>query len=77
MGFAQLRGLFEHGVEHRLQLARRRIDDLQHLGCRCLLLQRLARFGDQSRILNRDDGLISKGGYKFNLPLSERFDPRR
>jgi len=34
--------LFEHCVEHRREVARRRIDDLQDLGGRRLLLQRHA-----------------------------------
>ena len=43
------------------EIARRRVDDLQDLGCRCLLLQPPARFGHQSRAFNRDDGLVSEG----------------
>ncbi len=38
--FAKLHRLFEHGFEHRRERAGRRIDDLQHLGGGCLLLQR-------------------------------------
>src|SRR6516162_4577187 len=41
LGLADARGILQHSLEHRLQLPRRRADDLQHLrGCR-LLLQRL------------------------------------
>jgi hypothetical protein len=37
----QAHRLVEHRVEHRREVARRRIDDLQHLSGRGLLLQRL------------------------------------
>ena len=48
---------FEHRVEHRREVAGRRIDDLQHLGRRGLLLQRLARLGQEPCVLHRDDRL--------------------
>src|SRR5271167_1765086 len=51
---------FEHRVEHRGEVAGRRIDDLQDLGGRGLLLQRLARLGQQPRVFDRDDGLFSE-----------------
>src|SRR5262249_25516482 len=37
--FANARGVREHSVKDRLQLARRTGDDLQHLRCRRLLLE--------------------------------------
>src|SRR3954462_6806773 len=40
---AQPHRLVEHRVEHRREVAWRRIDDLQHLGGRGLLVERLAR----------------------------------
>ena len=55
--------------------ARRRIDDLQDLGGRGLLLQCLAGLGDQPRILDRDHRLVSKGTDQFDLALAERLDP--
>ena len=45
-GIAQPDCLLEHRVEHRGEVARRGIDDLQYLGGRSLLLQRLARLRD-------------------------------
>ena len=42
LGLANARRVCEHGLEYRLQLPGRRRDDLQHLGGRGLLLQRLA-----------------------------------
>src|SRR6478735_420022 len=59
------RCVLQHTLEHRLQVARRAADDLQHLGGRCLLLQRLrkiARLGlhlvEQPHVLYRDHRLI-------------------
>src|SRR3954469_19563205 len=49
---AYSRRFFQHCVEHWGKVAGRRIDDLQHLGGRGLLLQRLARLGQQPRILH-------------------------
>jgi hypothetical protein len=40
-GAAQAHRLFQHHVEHRREIARRRIDDLQYLGSPGLPLQRL------------------------------------
>ena len=54
---AQPHCLFQHRVEHRREIAGRGVDDLQHLGGRGLLLQCLARLGDQPRVLHRDDRL--------------------
>ena len=50
-------GFLQYRVKHRRKLAGRGIDDLQHLGGRGLLLQGLARLGQQPRILHRDDRL--------------------
>jgi len=41
----QSQGLVEHRVEHRREVARRGVDDLQHLGGRSLTLQRLVTLG--------------------------------
>src|SRR5437867_2959331 len=56
-GLAQPHGFFEHRVEYWREVAGRGVDDPKHLGGGGLLLQRLARLGDQPRILDRDDGL--------------------
>src|SRR5215831_8098838 len=47
----------EHRVEDRGKVAGRGIDDLQYLGSRGLLLQGFARLGDESRVLDCNDGL--------------------
>ena len=42
LGLADRDGMLQHGLEHRLQLARRAANDTEDLGCRSLLLQRLS-----------------------------------
>ena len=74
-GPAQPHRLFQHRIEHRRQIAGRGVDDLQHLGGRGLLFQRLALFGHQPRVLDRDHRLIGEGADKFDLPVGERLDP--
>jgi len=54
--------LLQNRIEYRGEITGRRIDDLQYLGGRGLLLQRLARLGQQPRILHCDDRLISESG---------------
>src|SRR5215470_17468576 len=54
---AQGMRLFQDGVEHRGEIARRRIDDPQDLRSRRLLLQRLASLGDEPCIFHRDHRL--------------------
>jgi hypothetical protein len=53
-------GLFQYCIEHRREVARRGIDDLQYLGGRCLLLQRFAGFGQEPGVLHCDDRLRSE-----------------
>ena len=54
---AQAERLFEDGIEYGGKVAGRSIDDPEHLGGRGLLLQGLARLGDQPRVFHRDDRL--------------------
>ena len=68
---AQTDCLFEHGIEHRPEVSGRRINDLQHLGGRGLLLQRLARLGDQPRIFHCDHRLSGEVPEEGNLLVSE------
>src|SRR6516225_4687052 len=67
--------LVEHLIKDGLKVAGRRIDDLKDFGGRGLLLQGLARLGQQPRILDRDDRLVGKGAHQLDLPLGERLDP--
>ena len=50
-------GRFEAEGHDWAEIARRGIDDLQHLGGRGLLFQGFSRFIDESRVLNCDYGL--------------------
>src|SRR5215469_11199296 len=74
-GAAQKHRLFDYRVKHGSEIAGRRIDNLQHLGGRSLLLQGLAGFGDEPRILHRDDRLVGKGAHQLDLPFGEGLDP--
>ena len=40
------------------------------------LVERLAQFGQQPRILDSDDRLVGKGAHQLDLPLCERLDPQ-
>jgi hypothetical protein len=51
---AQSYRLVDNSVEHRREIPRRRIDDLQDFGGRSLLRQGLARLGQEPRVLHRD-----------------------
>src|SRR5260370_18000069 len=67
--------LFEHCTKHRREIARRGVDDPEHLRGGGLLLQRLAEFRKEPRVLDRDDRLVGEGAYQFDLALGERLDP--
>ena len=78
LGLADPRRILQHGLEHRLQLARRALNDAQHVRRRRLLLQRfgeivgaLAQFVEQPRILDGDDGLGGKTRQQVDLCLAE------
>src|SRR6516164_8626722 len=64
----------EHRVEYWLQLAGGGRDDAQYLGGRGLLLQGLARLGDQPRVLHRDHRLRREILQKRDLLVGERTD---
>jgi hypothetical protein len=68
---AQMHRLFQHRIEHRREVARRRIDNLQDLRGRGLLFQRLARLGHQPRVLHRDDRLRREAFQERNLLFRE------
>jgi hypothetical protein len=44
-GLAQAHRLFEHGIEHRVEIGTRGVDDLQHVAEGCLARQRLVALG--------------------------------
>jgi len=64
--------LFQDRIEHRREIAGRGIDDLQYLGGRGLLLQRLARLGQEPSVLHRDDRLRREILQQRNLLIRER-----
>src|SRR5215469_8157174 len=53
----EMKSLCQHCVEYWGEVARRGVDDPQHLGGGGLLFQCLARLGEEPRILHRDDRL--------------------
>ena len=78
LGLADARRVLQHGLEHRIQIARRAGDDLQYLRCGSLLLERLgqvvgalAQLAEQARVLDGDDGLRGKILDQFDLFLAE------
>ena len=71
---AQPHRLFEHRVEHWCEIAGRGIDDLQYLSGRGLLLQRLARLGQEPRIFHRYHRLRGEILQQRNLLVGEWFN---
>ena len=69
---AQTVRLIQDRVKYRRQVARRGIDDTQHLSRRGLLLQRLAGFVDQPRVLHCDDRLGGEILQQRDLLVGER-----
>src|SRR5262245_66456854 len=77
VGVAQLfRTLCDDG-EHRLCIGRRAADDAEHFACRGLELKRFLQLAlarllsiEQSRVLDRDYGLVGKGLEQFDLARS-------
>ena len=74
------RGLRQR-VEHRLQIESRAADDLEHIGGRRLLLQRLVEFRraglhflEQAGILDGDDRLVGERPDQIDVFVGERLD---
>ncbi len=65
------RGGQNDSFEHRPRVGRRLADDPQDFGRRSLPLQRLLRLVEQSRVLDRDDGLIGKGAEQLHVVHGE------
>ena len=74
LGVADTRGILQHGLENRLQIAGRLTDDAQHICRGRLLLQRLAQFVEQPRVLDGDDGLGGEVLYQRDLLVGEWAD---
>jgi len=71
-GLADACCVLKHRLEHRLQLAGRGTDNLEHVGGSCLLLERFPQLVEQSRVLDSDDGLGGEILYQLDLLLGER-----
>src|SRR3954463_7550516 len=66
--------LLQYRFKYRCKLAGRGVDDLQHLGGRSLLFQRLARFGQEPRAFYCDDRLRREVFEQRDLLVAERAD---
>ena len=62
----------DDGPQYGTDIGRRLRDHAQDIGGRGLLLQGLARLGDQPRILHGDHGLRRESLQKRDLPIGER-----
>src|SRR5262249_61161769 len=71
---AQPGSRLDQRVEHGLQVERRAADDLEHVGSRGLLLQRLAQLVEEARVLDGDNGLARKVRKQIDLLVAERAD---
>ena len=69
--FADAHGVLQHRREYRIEIAWRRADDAQHVGGSRLLLQRLAQFAEQPRVLDGDNGLCGEVRQQFDLLIGE------
>src|SRR5262249_48509803 len=74
LGLADAHRVLQHGLKHRLQLTRRSADNLEYVGGRGLLLQRLPQFVEQPRVLDGDDGLGGEVLQQLDLLVGERLD---
>src|SRR6516164_142925 len=77
-GVAESVGFFQYHIEDGGKLTRRRIDDLQYLGSRGLLLESflqvarsVAQLVEQPDVLDCDNGLIGEGLEEADLRLGE------
>lgn len=59
-------------LEHRRSVRHRAADDFQDIRRRCLPLQRLALLGQQSRVLDGNDGLVSETLQQRDLLIGKR-----
>ena len=67
-GIAKLAGSLNNGLEHRPHIGRRGCDHAEDVGAPGLISQRLGQVAglglhlfEQSRVLDRDDGLVGEG----------------
>ncbi len=68
---AQPRGQFGQRFEYVLQIEGRVANRLEHVCGGGLLSEQFAQFVEQSRVLDRDNGLVREGFEQFDLLLAE------
>ena len=66
-GLTEANRLLKYCIKHRCQIARRGVNDLQHLGGRGLLFQRLTLLSNQPHVFDRDHRLIGEGADQRDL----------
>ena len=71
LGIADADGIFEHSGKHRLKIAWRAADNLEHLRRGRLLLQCLFGLVEETRVLDRDHRLVGEGLEQGYFLLSE------
>src|SRR5262245_14408433 len=76
IGLANPGGRFDQRIKHRLQIERGAADELEHIGGGGLLLEGLAQFVEQPRILDRDHRLSGEIFNQLDLLVGERLDDR-
>src|SRR5215469_3846036 len=72
LGVTDANRVVQHGREYRLQITRRSADNLQYLRSGRLLLQRLPKFIEQPRVLDRENGLGGEVLDQLDLLVGER-----
>src|SRR5262245_13355489 len=79
--FAQSSNVRKYRLEDGLQIGRRTANDVKHLACRRLLLQRFGEIAitrlllvNKPGVLNRNHRLIGEGFEQLDLPVGERTD---
>ena len=68
---AQLCRRCNQGIEHLLQVKCGTADNLENVGCRCLLLQRLPQFAQQPRVLDGNNSLGCEAPEKLDFTVVE------
>src|SRR5262245_11999747 len=79
--FAQSSNVRKYRLEDGLQIGRRTANDVKHLACRRLLLQRFGEITiarlllvNESCVLYGDHSLVGEGVEELDLPFGERPD---
>jgi len=71
VGVAKPRRRVDQRLQNSFQVEGGAADDLEHVGRGGLLLQRLAQFVEQARVLDCDDGLRGEIRHQLDLLIGE------